>query len=403
MYQSRSLKVLTRVIGMLVVLLLTPVAAHAGVPTLTFTNGWVGEYSSAINQPVNMYAFDNGTPDLNIKAVTISQNSSTNQFELQGNDIPVTVTVDFINGSRQTVQGAVNWRETASGGTLRGIGLRIDQNISDGYTLTATRQKTYLLKVPGSTLAIANGGSVSGNAALSNVLAALNAYLGVTPSFTVSKSAAASVVEGGSLAYTIGIGNSGGGVSGTSVTVQDALPSGASFVSASAGTGVSGVSCSQSGQNVNCTATLSGGIAAYSANGAASFTINTTAPTTGTSITNYVSVDPNGTNSPSSAAGCVSATCASATTAIAGSGVISGTFRRTNGNAVSGATVNLLNSSDTVLASATTNASGAYQFTGLRAGSYGVRFISNGSDKGKAKSNSGNASGEYIRGITVST
>jgi len=235
------------------------------------------------------------------------------------------------------------------------------------------------------------------------VLAALNAYLGVTPSFTVSKSAAASVVEGGSLAYTIGIGNSGGGVSGTSVTVQDALPSGASFVSASAGTGVSGVSCSQSGQNVNCTATLSGGIAAYSANGAASFTINTTAPTTGTSITNYVSVDPNGTNSPSSAAGCVSATCASATTAIAGSGVISGTFRRTNGNAVSGATVNLLNSSDTVLASATTNASGAYQFTGLRAGSYGVRFISNGSDKGKAKSNSGNASGEYIRGITVST
>lgn len=224
MYQSRSLKVLTRVIGMLVVLLLTPVAAHAGVPTLTFTNGWVGEYSSAINQPVNMYAFDNGTPDLNIKAVTISQNSSTNQFELQGNDIPVTVTVDFINGSRQTVQGAVNWRETASGGTLRGIGLRIDQNISDGYTLTATRQKTYLLKVPGSTLAIANGGSVSGNAALSNVLAALNAYLGVTPSFTVSKSAAASVVEGGSLAYTIGIGNSGGGVSGTSVTVQDALP-----------------------------------------------------------------------------------------------------------------------------------------------------------------------------------
>lgn len=79
-----------------------------------------------------MYAFDGGTPDLNISSVTITQNSSTNQFELQGNDIPVTIIVNFVNGTRISAAGAVNWRETASGGVLRGIGLRIDQTIADG-------------------------------------------------------------------------------------------------------------------------------------------------------------------------------------------------------------------------------------------------------------------------------
>ena len=87
---------------------------------------------------------------------------------------------------------------------------------------------------------------------------------------------------------------------------------------------------------------------------------------------------------------------------MAGSGVISGTYRRSNGTAVSGATVNLLNASDTVVATTTTNASGTYQFTGLRAGSYGVRFPSNSSLKSKAKSNSGTINGEYIRAISVS-
>lgn len=396
-------RLIARGIAMLAALLLLPAAAQAGTPTLTFTGGWVGEYSSAINQPVNMYAFDNGTPDLNIKSITISQNSSTNQFELQGNDIPVTITINFVDGTRQTVQGAVNWRETASGGVLRGIGLRIDQGVADGYPLTSGRQKTYLLKVPNSTLTIANGGSVSGNAALSGVLTSLNEFLGATSSFTVSKTAAASVVEGGSLAYTIGLGNSAGGVSGTSVTVQDALPAGANYVSVTAGTRVSSVSCSQSAQTLTCTATLSSGIPAYSANGTAAFTINTTAPTSGASITNYISVDPNGTSSPPTAAGCTSAVCASATTSLTGSGVISGTYLRSNGTAVSGATVNLLNASDTVIATTTTNASGAYQFSALRAGSYGVRFVSNGAVKGKAKSNSGALSGEYIRNLSVTT
>lgn len=56
-----------------------------------------------------------------------------------------------------------------------------------------------------------------------------------------------------------------------------------------------------------------------------------------------------------------------------------------------------------MIATTTTNASGAYQFSALRAGSYGVRFVSNGAVKGKAKSNSGALSGEYIRNLSVTT
>lgn len=375
--------------------------AQAGTPNLTFTEGWIGEYSSSINGPDRMFAFDNGTPDLNIRSVTITQNSSTNQFELQGNDIPVTITVNFVDGSRISVAGAVNWRETASGGVLRGIGLRLDQAIADGYPLTAGKSKTYLLKIPNSTLTIANGGSASGNAALSNVLSSLNAQLATVSNFTMSKTAPASVNQGASIAYTIGLGNSGGGVSGTSVTVQDVMPAGMTYVSASTGTGVSAVSCRQSGQTLTCTATLSSGLAAYSANGAASFRINAIAPSSGSSITNYASVDPNGTASPPSAAGCSSAMCGNATTTLTGTGVVSGHFTRNGGGAISGATVYLLNSSGTQIATTTTNASGAYSFTALTSGSYGVRFPSNGSIKGKAKTASGNASGDQISGITV--
>ncbi|MCZ8369963.1 MAG: Ig-like domain-containing protein [Porphyrobacter sp.] len=152
-------------------------AASAGTPTLTFDGGWVGEYSSAINNPANMFAFDGGTPDLNIASVTITQNSSSNSFELQGNDIPVTITVNFVGGSTQTVTGGVNWR-VIDGQTIEAIGLRVDQGITDGYPLSPGSQKTYLLRAPSSSLTIANGGSINGNAALSGVLDSLNALLG---------------------------------------------------------------------------------------------------------------------------------------------------------------------------------------------------------------------------------
>lgn len=234
-------------------------------------------------------------------------------------------------------------------------------------------------------------------------LTSLNDLLSTTSNLTVSKSAPASVGEAGALVYTIGIGNSGGGVSGTSITIQDELPNGVSYVSATPGTRVNSVNCIRSGQTLTCLATLSSGLSAYSNNGVANFTINTTAPTTGASITNYVSIDPNGGSNPPSASGCTTTLCARATTSITGSSSITGTYLRSNGSGVNNATVQLLAADDSVLASTTTTNSGAYQFNNLRSGTYGVRFVSNSTIKGKAKSNSGAPSGEYIRNISLTS
>lgn len=332
--------------------------------------------------------------------MTISQNSSTNYFETQGNDVPVTIAVNFLDGTQRTVQGAVNWRETANG-KLRGIGLRIDQTIADGYPLTATGgySKTYLLKVPGSTLSVANGGQIKGEAA--GVVESLNGYLDATASFTISKSGPTSTAQSTAVSYTIGLGNSGGGVSGTTVTVQDVLPTGMTYSSVTKGTGVSSVSCAQSSQTLTCTVTLSAGIPKYSANGAAAFTINAVAPSSGSSMTNYASVDPNGTTSPPAAVGCSSAICARSSTTLTGTGVVSGHFTRRDGTGVSGATINLLDSGSNVVGTTTTNASGQFQFTGLLSGTYGVRFVPGNSFKGKAKSNSGNSDGQYIKNLTI--
>ncbi|QBB69777.1 DUF11 domain-containing protein [Pseudolysobacter antarcticus] len=132
---------------------------------------------------------------------------------------------------------------------------------------------------------------------------------------TLNKTAPATVVGGASLTYTIGLGNSGGTTSGTTLTVTDVLPAGVTYVSAAAGTNVTTVVCTGT-TTVTCIVTLTAGLAPGAANGAGTFTIVTTAPTTAGSITNYASVDPTGgTTPPTPGAACTPATsCGSATT-----------------------------------------------------------------------------------------
>src|SRR5205823_1144809 len=60
---------------------------------------------------------------------------------------------------------------------------------------------------------------------------------------TMSKTAAATVLTNGTLTYTIGLGNSGTTLSGTSATVKDQLPTGMSATAAAAGAGVTSVNC----------------------------------------------------------------------------------------------------------------------------------------------------------------
>jgi uncharacterized repeat protein (TIGR01451 family) len=134
---------------------------------------------------------------------------------------------------------------------------------------------------------------------------------------TLVKNGPATATTNGALAYTIALGNSGQTASGTTLTVADILPPGVTFVSAAAGTNVTSVNCTGTTSLV-CTLTLTAPIAAGAANGAATFTINATAPATTGSITNYASVDPTGGNTPPAPGpGCTPATsCGSATTTI---------------------------------------------------------------------------------------
>ncbi|MFA6488569.1 MAG: hypothetical protein WCT35_09410, partial [Sideroxydans sp.] len=142
------------------------------------------------------------------------------------------------------------------------------------------------------------------------------------PNFTLSKSGSpTSVSSGGAISYTLGIGNSGSAISGTTVTIADQMPAGVTATSVTAGTGVSGVSCSNlgyAGALVTCSVTLSSGLAAGAANGSATITLHATAPSTAGTITNYASVDAGGGNAPPApSASCSPATsCSSASTTV---------------------------------------------------------------------------------------
>jgi uncharacterized repeat protein (TIGR01451 family) len=137
---------------------------------------------------------------------------------------------------------------------------------------------------------------------------------------TLSKTATASVVAGGTVSYTLNLGNSGGVTSGTSATVADQLPAGVTATTATAGTGVSSVSCTNlntASALLTCTVTLTTGLAANAPDGAAAFTITATAPATAGSLTNYASVDPSGAATPASPGGsCLTTSCGSAGTTV---------------------------------------------------------------------------------------
>lgn len=159
---------------------------------------------------------------------------------------------------------------------------------------------------PGASCSTMNCGSASTTVSVPATLA----------SFTLTKSAPVSVSTSAALAYTLSLGNSGQTASGTTVTITDLLPPGVTYVSAVAGTNVSNVSCTGTA-TLTCTANLAAPIAAGTADGAATITINTTAPTTTGSITNYASVDATGgANPPAPGSNCTTASCSSASTIV---------------------------------------------------------------------------------------
>ncbi|MDE1961599.1 MAG: DUF11 domain-containing protein, partial [Xanthomonadaceae bacterium] len=205
--------------------------------------------------------------------------------------------------------------QTAGTVTLTGATIPANGSCNVTVTVTSATAGSYTNTIPAGGVTTTNGGS---NTTPTSATLTVN----TAANLTLSKTGPATVTAGGSVVYTIGLGNSGGTPSGTTATVSDVLPAGVVANSVAAGSGVSAVNCgtlpSAAGATLTCTLTLTAGIPAGAVNGAAAFTLTTTAPGTGGSITNYASVDPTGGGStPPPGAGCTPATsCSSATTTV---------------------------------------------------------------------------------------
>ena len=139
--------------------------------------------------------------------VQFVQNSPTGVFVAQGNDIIGSVLITDSNGTKHTINGFVKWR-TPSGNSPSTLVFSPSQSVtlatnsangSATYTLDDTK---YIgLTFNGSTITIANDGSVSGNAATNGLLDALNAYLALQPKINIAN--ASTIENSGSVNVTV--------------------------------------------------------------------------------------------------------------------------------------------------------------------------------------------------------
>lgn len=346
--------------------------AHAATTTVSvgFESGFVGEYSNNAHQPQSIKTF--GT--LQVRSATISQTTDNGQFGgSQGNDYSVTVRLRFTNGTTATFPGAVNWRDTA-GSTLHGIGITMADTTVDGTSYVARPgfSRTFLLQTVGSARTYSDTstgqtlGVVSGNAATSGLLAALNNYLNngaasTTPSELTSIISAAET----SLAAD--------GASTTVITV--ALKD------------VNGRAITTGGHAVTL-ATSAGTLSAVIDNGNGTYTATLTAAASPGTATITGTLEGNAIDD-------------TATVSFANTASISGVLRRATGAGIAGRNVRLLDSSGNELATTTTGSDGSYSFTSIAPGTYGVEFEGAGAFRAKAQSDTGTNTGNAATGIAA--
>ena len=183
MLQLNKPKIMQKIIlklSLLFVALIAQVGIAQNIITVPFTNGFIGQQGSNPQTAQNVQNLST----LGIQVAYFAQNSSGAIFEVQGNDIVGTVTlVSSATGQTLDIPGAVVWRVTQMGNievigfipdpanpvtNLSSIGLpayQIDSNSNIG------------LKLISSTYVITDGTNISGNAATTGLLDALNAYL----------------------------------------------------------------------------------------------------------------------------------------------------------------------------------------------------------------------------------
>ncbi|NBT88697.1 MAG: hypothetical protein EBT51_10410, partial [Flavobacteriaceae bacterium] len=148
--------------------------------TVPFVDGFIGVQGANPQTAQNV----SNLSTLGVEVAYFQQNSSGAIFEVQGNDIVGTVIlVSSVTGQTMDVPGAIVWRVT-SGGTIEIIGFIPDPanpttNLSDiglaAYSIDAN--SNFGLRLNSSTFPIVDGSNISGNAATTGLLDALNAYL----------------------------------------------------------------------------------------------------------------------------------------------------------------------------------------------------------------------------------
>lgn len=286
-----------RFLALCLVFLGTAPLASAQTTTVSvpFNSGFVGTEGQNTSKDDNILNF----ATLGIKSAKFSQPSTTGQFGgTQGNDLSGTVEFVLTNNSVIDIPGAINWRIN-TGSTVDYFGFIPDpsnppQTITySGGTYTFDSTKNYALQEIGDTQNYADGSNVSGNAALSGLVSALNTYLNTInstpPSITASKTVsvvhdtssafncatgtaitgANFFVPGACLDYTITVTSTANGSAAVSnFTFNDTVPANLSVVGIYSQTGFDSVS--QSGNAV------SGTITSFSAGTSASMDIRCT-------------------------------------------------------------------------------------------------------------------------------
>ncbi len=147
--------------------------------SVPFTNGFVGTVGNNSAKADNIQSFST----LGLTKVDFVQNSSGAVFEIQGNDIPGLVRFVSITGQSLDIEGAIVWRVN-SGSTIEIFGF-IPATTTSAVNLSTIGASNYVLDASsnigmrpnGGTFAIVDGDNISGNAASTGLLDALNDYL----------------------------------------------------------------------------------------------------------------------------------------------------------------------------------------------------------------------------------
>ncbi len=172
-------------------LLLTTQLLAQNTISVPFGNGFVGDVAGN-NSSSNSYYLTGGS-GLGWSNIQFAQSTSSNIFVAQGNDIPGMVKITDYNGTEFSINGFIKWR-TPSGGSPStmvfqpspGSYVLATNGFNGSSQYTITENKYIGLTKLGQTLTISPvPGTVSGNAATTGLLDALNAVLQSLPQLTV--------------------------------------------------------------------------------------------------------------------------------------------------------------------------------------------------------------------------